>query len=320
MVKFFLKKERLNFMKGWAASQWDMEHEVVHDRGSNEQLTATASTNDTLLRAIAEEECDNIEDTAIIYNKCAAQCAPLISTLYNSQAMSCETLFSLRLTILPQLLSPAVPGLGGRELVIADHADVVLVHILILGTSEGPRLSILDLFLFVAGIVLYKHDPHAFKTCALALLAGWCEDRQYPWSISVPYRVDESNLPFPDNDEDDKDDLPIPVPVTLPIPAPVYLSIPAPVSGSIPAPVPPLIPVPVYGATPHSSIIRRSGRLPVPTEKGLAFRNRLAQDKSRLTCQRDIHTTQINGIPPPPGSCTTPAPIVITPTQMSNPP
>ncbi|KAG1747480.1 hypothetical protein EDB19DRAFT_1905623 [Suillus lakei] len=65
----FLKKEWLDFTKGWAASQWDMEHEVVHDRGSNEQLTATASANDALLRAIAEEECDNIEDTATIYDK-----------------------------------------------------------------------------------------------------------------------------------------------------------------------------------------------------------------------------------------------------------
>lgn len=69
MVKFFLKKERLNFMRGWAASQWDMELGVVHDQGSNEQLTATASANDALLRAIAEEECDNIEDTATIYDK-----------------------------------------------------------------------------------------------------------------------------------------------------------------------------------------------------------------------------------------------------------
>ncbi|KAG0698963.1 hypothetical protein DFH29DRAFT_1002351 [Suillus ampliporus] len=157
--------------------------------------------------------------------------------------------------------------------------------IISLPLSILSRLSILDLFLFVAGIVLYKHDPHAFKTCALALLASWCEDQRYPWTISVPYRIDESNLPLPDNDEDNKDDPPIPAPVTPPIPAPVYLSIPAPVSGSIPAPVPPPIPVPVYGATPHSSIIRQSGRLPVPTEKGLAFRDRLVQDKSRLTRQ-----------------------------------
>ncbi|KAG1782087.1 ribonuclease H-like domain-containing protein [Suillus placidus] len=69
MVKFFLKKEWLNFTKGWAASQWDMEHRVVYNRGSNELLTSTNSTNDALLRAIAEEECDNIEDTAIIYDK-----------------------------------------------------------------------------------------------------------------------------------------------------------------------------------------------------------------------------------------------------------
>ncbi|KAG0695223.1 hypothetical protein DFH29DRAFT_1005652 [Suillus ampliporus] len=162
--------------------------------------------------------------------------------------------------------------------------------IISLPLSILSRLSILDLFLFVAGIVLYKHDPYAFKTCALTLLASWCEDRRYPWTISVPYRIDESNLPLPDNDEDDEDDPPIPAPVTPPIPASVYLSIPAPVSGSIPAPVPPPIPVPVYGATPHSSIIRQSGCLPVPTEKGLAFRDRLAQDKSRLTASmRHLH-------------------------------
>jgi hypothetical protein len=69
MVKFFLKKEWLNFTKGWVASQWDMEHGVVYESGSNELLTSTNSTNDALLRAIAEEECDNIEDTAIIYDK-----------------------------------------------------------------------------------------------------------------------------------------------------------------------------------------------------------------------------------------------------------
>ncbi|KAG1861655.1 kinase-like domain-containing protein [Suillus subluteus] len=52
-----------------AASLRDMEHEMVYNRGSNEQLTPTASTNDTLLRAIAEHECDNTEDTATIYDK-----------------------------------------------------------------------------------------------------------------------------------------------------------------------------------------------------------------------------------------------------------
>jgi hypothetical protein len=69
MVKFFLRKERLNFTKGWAASQQDMEHGVVYDMGSSEPLMSTPSANDALLRAIAEEECDNIEDTAIIYDK-----------------------------------------------------------------------------------------------------------------------------------------------------------------------------------------------------------------------------------------------------------
>jgi hypothetical protein len=69
MVKFFLKKEHLDFTAGWVASQQDMEHGMVYDRGSNEHLTPTASTNDALLRAIAEEECNNTEDTATIYNK-----------------------------------------------------------------------------------------------------------------------------------------------------------------------------------------------------------------------------------------------------------
>lgn len=69
MVKFFLKKEHLNFTKGWAASQWDMEQCMVYDRSSYEHLTPSANANDTLLRAIAEDECDNIEDTATIYDK-----------------------------------------------------------------------------------------------------------------------------------------------------------------------------------------------------------------------------------------------------------
>lgn len=33
-----------------------------------------------------------------------------------------------------------------------------------LSMSILSRLSILDLFLFVAGTVLYNHDPHTFKT------------------------------------------------------------------------------------------------------------------------------------------------------------
>ncbi|KAG2746117.1 hypothetical protein P692DRAFT_201807349 [Suillus brevipes Sb2] len=46
-----------------------LEHGVVYDMGSSEPLTSSPSANDALLRAIAEEECANIEDTAIIYNK-----------------------------------------------------------------------------------------------------------------------------------------------------------------------------------------------------------------------------------------------------------
>lgn len=46
-----------------------MEHGILYNRGSNEHLTPTASTNDALLRVIVEEECNNIEDTATIYDK-----------------------------------------------------------------------------------------------------------------------------------------------------------------------------------------------------------------------------------------------------------
>ncbi|KAG1779918.1 hypothetical protein EV702DRAFT_1194673 [Suillus placidus] len=72
MVKFSLKKERLNFTKGWAAPQWAMETVMVSDNGSNELLAPVSSrpTDDShayeaVLRAIAEHECDDIDDEAI---------------------------------------------------------------------------------------------------------------------------------------------------------------------------------------------------------------------------------------------------------------
>jgi hypothetical protein len=74
IVKFLLKKERLNFMKGWAASQKAMEYNMLGEGGkTNHMLTITSSELtgdmcDTLLRAIAEEECDDIDDTPITYD------------------------------------------------------------------------------------------------------------------------------------------------------------------------------------------------------------------------------------------------------------
>ncbi|KAG2064773.1 hypothetical protein BDR04DRAFT_1034459, partial [Suillus decipiens] len=73
VVKFLLKKERLNFTKGWAALQKDMEYNMLHrQQESNTLLTLTNSgitgdVCDTLLRAIAEEECDDIDDSPTTY-------------------------------------------------------------------------------------------------------------------------------------------------------------------------------------------------------------------------------------------------------------
>jgi hypothetical protein len=70
MVKFSLKKERLNFTKGWSASQWAMETAMVSDNGSDELLGPTDDTRtyDAVLKAIAEQECDDIDDEVLVYD------------------------------------------------------------------------------------------------------------------------------------------------------------------------------------------------------------------------------------------------------------
>jgi len=74
VVKFLVKKERLNFMEGWAASQKAMEYKVLGEGDeANTPLTFSSSgmtgdVYDTLLRAIAEEECDDIDDVPITYD------------------------------------------------------------------------------------------------------------------------------------------------------------------------------------------------------------------------------------------------------------
>jgi hypothetical protein len=75
MVKFSLKKERLNFTKGWAASQWAMESVIVSDNGSDELLapvsigtTDDSRAYDAVLKAIAEHECDDIDDDVVVYD------------------------------------------------------------------------------------------------------------------------------------------------------------------------------------------------------------------------------------------------------------
>jgi hAT family C-terminal dimerisation region len=75
MVKFSFKKERLNFTKGWAASQWAMETAMVSDNSSDELLgpvsngpTDDSHAYDAVLKAIAEHECDDIDDEVVIYD------------------------------------------------------------------------------------------------------------------------------------------------------------------------------------------------------------------------------------------------------------
>jgi hypothetical protein len=74
VVKFLLKKDRLNFTKGWGASQKDMEYSMLRERSSSNHLLTLSSSGitgdvcDTLLRAIAEEECDDIDDSPTIYD------------------------------------------------------------------------------------------------------------------------------------------------------------------------------------------------------------------------------------------------------------
>lgn len=80
IVKFSLKKDRLHFTKGWAASQNNMEYHLMCVTGSlsREDLltsgsddllisavsgTTSGSQNyDALLRVIAEDECDDVPD------------------------------------------------------------------------------------------------------------------------------------------------------------------------------------------------------------------------------------------------------------------
>jgi hypothetical protein len=74
VVKLLVKKQRLNFMKGWAVSQKDMECEVLGKGGETNDLLTISSSGmtgdvcDTLLRAIAKEECDDIDDAPTTYN------------------------------------------------------------------------------------------------------------------------------------------------------------------------------------------------------------------------------------------------------------
>jgi len=61
MVKFSVKKERLNFTKGWASLEKDLVNTGLYDAESTIPLASvTDGATDTLLRAVAEQEGDDI--------------------------------------------------------------------------------------------------------------------------------------------------------------------------------------------------------------------------------------------------------------------
>lgn len=117
---------------------------------------------------------------------------------------------------------------------------------------------------------------------------------------------DESlvNRPFTDSDDEDED-VPASPPITHPTSPP---SVTWPTS-------------PPHTSPSHATILRRSGRIPLPTEKGQHFRNRIEADKSRLARQREVRTARINGVSPPPSNVDPgPVAIVSTPTHIADPP
>jgi hypothetical protein len=73
MYKFSLKKERLNFTKGWASSEKDMLYEMALSNAEPvDHLASIADavdgrTYDSILDIIADDECDDIPDIATVY-------------------------------------------------------------------------------------------------------------------------------------------------------------------------------------------------------------------------------------------------------------
>jgi hypothetical protein len=62
-------------MKGWAVSQWAMESVIISNNGSDKLLapvsigtTDDSRAYDAVLKAIAEHECDDIDDNVVVYD------------------------------------------------------------------------------------------------------------------------------------------------------------------------------------------------------------------------------------------------------------
>jgi len=80
MLNFLLKKEQLNFVKGWAASEQEMEYSTqiqctleLDDTHQEEFLSSAGSTgsshqHDTLLKAIGADECNSIPNVPALYS------------------------------------------------------------------------------------------------------------------------------------------------------------------------------------------------------------------------------------------------------------
>jgi hypothetical protein len=67
MLKFALKKERLNFTKGWKTSPEGMLHQEVPVDADTIDLLSSFADGDNLAVDTLLKECDNTPDDADIY-------------------------------------------------------------------------------------------------------------------------------------------------------------------------------------------------------------------------------------------------------------
>ncbi|KAF9236000.1 hypothetical protein BU15DRAFT_64367 [Melanogaster broomeanus] len=74
MTKFFLTKDRLNFMKGWIMSQKDMQQDIKEGDRLAVLIEANLSKDqvmeaiDDVMIAIADDEGDKISDNVILFD------------------------------------------------------------------------------------------------------------------------------------------------------------------------------------------------------------------------------------------------------------